>query len=209
VSYACGLRRSELVHLDLADYTHETGELRIRVAKGGKQRIVYVQNGALDALEAWLDVRGREPGPLFCAINKGGTLQRGRASSQLLWVVMRTRGREAGLNASTSPHDLRRSFISDLLDASVDLVTVQKLAGHANVTTTAHYDRRSEATKKQGAAKLHVPYRAIQRGQVRVVRNRHNAKASGKAYRHNAKASGKAYLISAAEVERFARRLAS
>ena len=143
-------------------------------------------------------VRGREPGPLFCAINKGGTLQRGRASSQLLWVVMRTRGREAGLNASTSPHDLRRSFISDLLDASVDLVTVQKLAGHANVTTTAHYDRRSEATKKQGAAKLHVPYRAIQRGQVRVVRNRHNAKASGKAY-----------LISAAEVERFARRLAS
>jgi integrase len=157
VSYACGLRRSELVHLDLADYTRETGELRIRVAKGGKQRLAYVQNGAADALEAWLEVRGPEPGPLFAAVNHGGRIIAGRLTSQVpRWACLK-RGQEAGV-AAFSPHDLRRTFISDLLDAGVDLVTVQKLAGHANVTTTARYDRRTEAAKRQGAAKLHVPY---------------------------------------------------
>jgi integrase/recombinase XerD len=159
VSYACGLRRSELVDLDLDDYTRETGELRVRVAKGNKQRIAYVQNGAQDALEDWLTARGPEPGPLFAAVNHGGRIQPGRLTSQVpRWACLK-RGAEAGV-VSFSPHDLRRTFISDLLDAGVDLVTVQKLAGHANVQTTARYDRRSEAAKRQGAAKLHVPYRA-------------------------------------------------
>jgi integrase len=166
VSYACGLRRSELVHLDLADYTPETGELRIRVAKGNKQRIAYVQNGAADALGAWLTVRGSEPGPLFAAVNHGGRIIAGRLTSQVpRWACLK-RGEEAGV-APFSPHDLRRTFISDLLDAGVDLVTVQRLAGHANVQTTARYDRRSEVAKKQGAAKLHVPYVATARLQDR------------------------------------------
>jgi integrase/recombinase XerD len=74
VLYGAGLRRSETVDPDVADYTVETGELAIRGAKGRKDRLGYATNGSADALKDWLVVRGGDPGPLFCNINKSGKI---------------------------------------------------------------------------------------------------------------------------------------
>jgi integrase/recombinase XerD len=70
-----------------------------------------------------------------------------------VWRILQKRGKLAGLEAF-SPHDLRRTFCSDLLDAGVDIVTVQKLAGHASPVTTAKYDRRGEEAKRRAVQKL-------------------------------------------------------
>lgn len=157
VLYGAGLRRSESVSLDLADYNIETGELVIRGAKGRKDRLGYATNGSADALKDWLVVRGSDPGPLFCNINKSGRITIHRMTDQAVLHILRKRANEAGV-ASFSPHDLRRSFISDLLDAGADISTAQQLAGHSNVTITARYDRRGEAAKRKAAELLHVPY---------------------------------------------------
>lgn len=155
--YGAGLRRAEAVALDLSDYNPETGELVIRSGKGRKARTVYATNGGHLALEAWLAARGPGLGALLCPVGKGGRVDVRRMTEQAAYLACRKRASEASV-AAFSPHDLRRSFVSTLLDSGADVVTVQHLAGHANVTTTSRYDRRGETAKRKAAELLHVPY---------------------------------------------------
>jgi site-specific recombinase XerD len=157
VLYNCGLRRSELVALALSDYSEDEGSLHVRNGTGNKARLVYVSPGAQEALLGWLVVRGQYPGPLFCAINRHATIQQHGMTGQSVRKMLVKRGTQAGL-APFSPHDLRRTMIGDLLDAGADISTVQRVAGHANVTTTTRYDRRNEGVKRQAACLLNVPY---------------------------------------------------
>ena len=155
--YMGGLRREEAASLNLENYDTDTGKLVI-TGKRNKQRSVYLNGGAAAAMADWLAVRGIEPGALFYPINKGGHLQRHRMTNQAVYNLLGKRGKQAGVK-KFSPHDMRRTFVSDLLDAGADIATVAKMAGHANVQTTARYDRRGEQAKQKASGLLHVPYR--------------------------------------------------
>jgi len=156
--YGAGLRRSESVALDLADYESSTGALAVRAGKGRKARFAYLPAGGCAAMDAWIEVRGDEPGPLLCPVRKDGLVTVRRMSSQAVLYALRKRQEMAPGVAPFSPHDLRRTFIGDLLDAGADLAAAQRLAGHAQVGTTARYDRRPEEMKRRAAELLHVPF---------------------------------------------------
>lgn len=156
--YACGLRRAELVQLNVEDYNRHDATLRVR-GKGNKWRLVPVAAGAVQALEAWLSLRGDKPGPMFYSIRRGGHMSNQGITTQAVYNILKHRAEMANVQ-TLSPHDLRRSFVSDLLDAGADVAVVQRLAGHAQVTTTARYDRRPEAAMRKAVDLLHVPYAA-------------------------------------------------
>lgn len=114
-------------------------------------------NGSRAALTGWLRIRGEAPGPLFWPIDQAGRMIARRMTTQSVLEILQRRARRARVQRF-SPHDLRRTFISDLLDAGADITTVAGLAGHASVTTTARYDRRGEETKRRAAELLVVPF---------------------------------------------------
>lgn len=164
VLYGTGLRRMEAVNLDVRDYDRIAGALVVRAGKGKKDRRLFVGHGAAGALGDWLVVRGDSPGALLVPINKSGRLRLDhRLTDKAVTLILEKRAMAAGVRGF-SPHDLRRSFISSLLHAGVDLVTVSAMAGHANIATTAKYDRRGEEAKRQAAARLTVPF--VRRRQV-------------------------------------------
>ncbi len=107
-------------------------------------------------IEAWLAWRGDQPGPLFCPIDRGDNLQHSRTlSGEAIRQVLCRRSLAAGVKA-LSPHDLRRTYAGDLLDAGADLPAVQQLLGHASPATTSRYDRRGDKARRTAAERLHL-----------------------------------------------------
>ena len=126
------------------------------VGKGGKQRLVPLSPTAGPFLAAWLELRGTSPGPLFCPITRARTLRLGRSlTGEAVRQLLRRRALAAGVPA-ISPHDLRRTYAGDLLDAGADLPAVQQLLGHASPATTSHYDRRGDRARRAAAERLRL-----------------------------------------------------
>ncbi len=141
--YAAGLRISEALRLDAEDLTIDGGYVRV-IGKGDKERLVPVGDVALDWLGRWLD----GPRPRLLALGhvqpaRGGPVflgpRGGRLARQQAWSTVKTAARSAGLADRVSPHTLRHSFATHLLEGGADLRIVQELLGHASISTTQLY----------------------------------------------------------------------
>lgn len=137
--YSTGARISEAVGLDIDDVDTHARSVLLR-GKGGKQRLVPIGRPAVSALDAYL-VRGRPDlarrgrGTPAIFLNARG----GRLSRQSAWQVLQDAAERAGITSAVSPHTLRHSFATHLLDGGADVRVVQELLGHASVTTTQIY----------------------------------------------------------------------
>jgi integrase/recombinase XerD len=137
--YGCGARISEAVGLDVDDVDLEGGSVRL-LGKGSKERVVPVGRYACEAVTAYL-VRAR---PALAAKGTGTPAlllgrRGGRLSRQTAWLALHQAAERAGLAGHVSPHTLRHSFATHLLDGGADVRVVQELLGHASVTTTQIY----------------------------------------------------------------------
>jgi integrase/recombinase XerD len=156
--YAAGLRVSEALRLDRTDLAMAGGFVRV-IGKGDKERLVPVGDVALEAVDAYLEARdrgtphstagerGREP--LFLS-RRGRRLDRMAA-----WRIMRAAAARAGLAQRVTPHTLRHSFATHLLEGGADLRVVQELLGHASITTTQLYTHITGERIRQVYARAH------------------------------------------------------
>jgi integrase/recombinase XerD len=152
--YACGLRASECVGLEVADVDLKSGVLRAR-GKGGKERMVPVGTKALDALRAYLH-RGR---PVMAGLRGSRELflnQRGTGlTRQGLYKIVQGHAKAAGLAEKMSPHTLRHTFATHLLSGGCDLRAVQEMLGHADIATTQIYTHLSAGRLREAYDAAH------------------------------------------------------
>jgi site-specific recombinase XerD len=149
--YATGCRREEMATARRTAYDPGGRALRV-IGKGDKEREVYLTEYAAGHLGAWLVEAGRGEF-LFRPVTRWGRVEDRAMTADAIGKAVGGRAEQAGV-PHVSAHDLRRSFVGDLLDAGVDLATVQQLAGHASASTTARYDRRPARTRKAAVDRL-------------------------------------------------------
>ena len=154
LAYSCGLRCEEIVNLDLGALDFETEQVRV-LGKGGRERILPVGEPAQRALRRYME-KGRhalaaEPREQALFLSKSGRrLSSSDVTRRLgLWV------REAALAGGVSPHSLRHSFATHLLEGGADLRTIQELLGHSSISTTQIYTRIDAARLRDAYASTH------------------------------------------------------
>lgn len=159
-----GLRRSEVGRLELGQVDLVAGSLLIRSSKRGNDRLVPILPGVPAPLTDWIPFRPAGLGEaLICRMSTGGRrLVAKPITDEAVADVCKRRGRQAGL-AAFSAHDLRRTCATRLLDAGVDLRTVQQILGHASPETTARYDLRGFRELARQASALVLPFRSVPR----------------------------------------------
>lgn len=146
--YSTGLRLAELVSLDVGSVDPFSETVRV-LGKGSKERICPVGGPALEAISRYRSKAGVHAGPLF--LNKS----RRRLSTRSVWLAMKKYLLAAGLPADLSPHKLRHSFATHLLDGGADLRSVQTLLGHANLSTTQIYTHVTAERLKRAYENAH------------------------------------------------------
>ena len=154
LAYASGLRAEELVDLDLGVVDFDAEEVRIK-GKGGKTRIVPAGEPAIRAVTRYLE-RGRPAlqagdGELALFLSKSGR----RLSTSDVRRRLRLWARHAGITVGATPHTLRHSFATDLLEGGADLRAIQEMLGHASLSTTQVYTRVESARLRSAYAKSH------------------------------------------------------
>ena len=153
--YSAGLRVSELTGLDIEDIDLQEGVATVR-GKGKKERLVFFGGSALKALKAWIAARerlteGKSRKPTAVFLNKNGSRLTSRSVGRLLQKYLAI----AGLGSGATPHSLRHSFATHLLDRGADIRSVQELLGHRSLATTQVYTHVTTNRLKDSYAKAH------------------------------------------------------
>jgi integrase/recombinase XerC len=152
VLYAAGLRVSELTGLEWRDIDEELGLVMIRSGKGNKDRLVPIGEPAVDALRAW---RAAMPGgsSAYCPVITN--LRGARLTPRAVQKIVGRRLVQAGIGSSITPHGLRHSFATHMLNAGADLRSIQEMLGHSSLTTTQRYTHVSVRHLKEVYRRAH------------------------------------------------------
>ncbi len=154
VLYAAGLRVSELVDLDVADVDLIQGQVRVR-GKGGKERVALLGRAAVQATRVYIRegraaLLGKQPTNALWLNHRGG-----RLTTRGVALMLNKTGKQAGVRIPVSPHMLRHTFATHLLDGGADLRVVQELLGHANLATTQIYTHVSQSRAREVYMRAH------------------------------------------------------
>lgn len=158
---ATGIRRSEITQIQQQDYNTRNGMLNIQAGKGNKQRITYLNTETRRIVKQWLTIKNKQQANdatenyLLNPTNKTGTIQNRKLSTQAIYTIIQQRAEQVGID-SVRPHDLRRTFVTQLLEAGIDINTTRQLAGHNDIQTTARYDLRDEKSQKKAIKRLNL-----------------------------------------------------